>query len=88
MVYLDTSVLLPYYRPEAISDAVQAFLGSLAEPVSTSWRTELEVSAALARWVRMGECTEEEAAAAEALFDEDLEAQLYRRLALEPQHFL
>ncbi len=88
MVYLDTSVLLPYYRPEAISDAVQAFLGALAEPVSISWLTEIEVSSALARWVRMGECTEEEAAAVEALFDEDLEAQLYRRLPLASQHFL
>jgi hypothetical protein len=26
MAYLDTSVVLPYCRPEAISDAVQAYL--------------------------------------------------------------
>ena len=87
MVYLDTSVVLPYYRPGAISDAVQVFLGSLTEPITISRLTEVEVSSALARCDRMGECTEEEGAAVEGLFDQDLGAQIYRRLPLVPQHF-
>jgi hypothetical protein len=51
--YLDTSALLPYYREEETSQAIQNFLSSLRFPVGISDLTGLEFVSALSRWVRM-----------------------------------
>jgi len=52
-VYLDTSVLVAYYCPEALSDQVEALLRSRAGPV-ISELTELEFHSAVARKVLEG----------------------------------
>ena len=49
--YLDTSALLPYYREEEISPAIQDFLLSLRFPVCISDLTAVEFASALSRWV-------------------------------------
>lgn len=77
MLYLDTSALLPYYRQEAHSDAVQQLLLRQTQPVLISDLTRLEFASALARWVRMGEIQEAHAQRISRAFDDDLTAGRY-----------
>lgn len=58
MIYLDTSVLVPYFLPEAESARVDAAISGASEPVSISHWTEAEFVSALAKKVRNRECSE------------------------------
>ena len=49
--------------------------------------TEVEVASALARCVRMGEITEEQAQRLEATFSEDLRLGVFERISLEDRHY-
>jgi predicted nucleic acid-binding protein len=87
MLYLDTSALLPYYRREAASDAVQGLLVRQTRPVLISRLTVVELASALARWVRMGELTEPQANRIESAFHEDLAQGRFLVREIEPRHF-
>ncbi len=78
MLYLDTSALLPYYRQEASSEAVQVLLTAQRQPVVISRLTQVEFASALARWVRMGDLTEPQANRVESAFHEDVSEGRYR----------
>ena len=54
MYYIDTSVLVAYYCPEALSEQVQDFLSEQVKP-AISTLTEVELFSAIARKVRMGD---------------------------------
>jgi predicted nucleic acid-binding protein len=82
VLYLDTSALLPFYRQEATSDAVERLLLAQREPVLISLLSELEVASALARWVRLRELSEAQANQVENAFRADLRAGRFR--VLEP----
>ncbi|MHB0980441.1 MAG: type II toxin-antitoxin system VapC family toxin [Thermoleophilia bacterium] len=82
--YLDTSALLPYYRQEPASDAVEAFLLSLSRPVIVSRLVEVEFASALARWVRMDELDEPQAMLIEYAYLDDLRAGLLDLTPLPP----
>lgn len=84
MLYLDTSALLPFYREEAASAAVERLLLAQREPVLLSRLSELEVASALARWVRLRELGEGQANQVENAFREDVRAGRFRLLELEP----
>ncbi len=84
MLYLDTSALLPFYREEATSAAVERLLLAQREPVLLSRLGELEVASALARWVRLRELGEAHANQVANAFREDLRAGRFRLLELEP----
>ena len=86
--YLDTSALLPYYREEEISPAIQDFLLSLRFPVCISDLTAVEFASALSRWVRMKEITEAQANLVENAFAEDTRSGLFRRLSITTKHYL
>ena len=86
-IYLDTSALLPYYREEKNSQAIQSFLSSLNIPVGISDFTELEFASALARWVRMEELNEAQASLVENAFKEDTRSNLFRRLSITTKHY-
>jgi predicted nucleic acid-binding protein len=85
--YLDTSALLPYYRKEATSQAIQGFLSSLRVPVGISDLTGLEFASALSRWVRMKEINEAQASLLENAFAEDARSGLFRRLSITAKHY-
>lgn len=85
--YLDTSALLPYYREEKTSQAIQNFLLTLTLSASISDLTILEFASALARWVRMKELTESQASLVENAFREDMRSKLFRRLPIAPKHY-
>lgn len=77
MLYLDTSALLPYYRQEAHSLAVQRLLLRGERPVLISDLTRLEFASALSRWVRKHEVEERHAQRLGRAFDDDIKANRY-----------
>jgi predicted nucleic acid-binding protein len=86
-IYLDTSALLPYYREEKTSQAIQGILSSLNIPAGISDLTELEFASALSRWVRMKELNEAQANLVENAFNEDKRSNLFRRLSITAKHY-
>lgn len=72
MICLDTSALLPYYREEPGSGAIQALMSAQRHPVTLSVLTRVEFASALARWVRQRELTGRQARQVEDAFEEDL----------------
>ncbi len=87
MLYFDTSAVLPYYRQEAASEAVESLLRQQRQPVLISELVEVEVASALARWVRCGELDEPQAHRIEAAFRDDLRAGRFARTPVTGQHF-
>ncbi len=83
MLYFDTSALLPYYRHEARSDAVEQLLLS-GEPVLISDLTRVEFASALARWVRTQEIEEPHAQRISRRFDEDIRESRFIRCRNTP----
>lgn len=87
MLYLDTSALLPYYRQEQASERVQALLLAQSQPVLISHLTEVEVVSALARWVRMGELSEQDANRIESAFGDDIRQGRFVRCSMDAVHY-
>jgi len=85
--YMDTSAILPYYREEKASPAIQDFLSSLIIPVGISDLTGVEFASALSRWIRMKEITEAQADLVENAFAEDTRSGLFRRLSITTKHY-
>lgn len=86
-LYFDTSALLPYYREEESTPHVQSFLSAIQPPVSLSDLTRVEFASALARWTRMNELDEPQAALIENTFRQDLLAGLYLVRPLTSSHY-
>lgn len=87
MFYFDTSAVLPYYRSESASEAVQALLQAQSSPVLISHLTEVEVMSALARWVRMADLTEPEANRIEGAFHDDVSYGRFSLCTVEPGYY-
>ena len=87
MLYLDTSAVLPYYRQEQASERVQAMLQAQSKPAFISQLTQVEVTSALARWVRMGELSEPQANRIESAFHEDVSQGRFLLCAIEGAHY-
>jgi predicted nucleic acid-binding protein len=86
LIYLDTSVLTAYYSPEPLSRAAERVVRSVAQP-SISDLTEVELLAALARKIRVGEIRAVEAARVATQFLTHVESSLYSRLPMERRHY-
>jgi hypothetical protein len=76
-MYLDTSVLVAYYCPEALSDKVQRVLNGLTEP-TISPLVELELYSALGLKVRTREIDTATAGHAATMFEVHLADDIYR----------
>ncbi len=87
MLYADTSAILPYYRQETASTAVEHLLRSQTEPLLISDLTQVEMASALARWVRIGELSETQANRVESAFFEDIRAGRFLRVPLDAGHY-
>lgn len=86
MDYYDTSALLPYYRPEPLSEKVQALLME-GEPVAISMLVDVEIASALSRLVRMGEFSDQDAAKVQNAFAADVEKGCFHYLAVDVAAF-
>ncbi len=86
MIYLDTSIIVPAYCSEPLSDRVDQLLRQ--EPdLAVSNLTEVEFYSALSRKVRQRELTLGEAQQLSLDFRMDLDAGIYRRLSVEAIHY-
>jgi predicted nucleic acid-binding protein len=86
-IYLDTSALLPYYREEPLSRLVEKLLNNTQPPVLLSDLTRVEMASAIARWARMNEIDEPQAALIENTFEQDAQSGLYLVRPLAPTHY-
>jgi len=86
LIYIDTSVLVPFYLPEALSDAVDELL-RIEDTPALSQLVEVELFSAVARKLRMREISPEEARQIGLDFQTDLDENFYTRIPLEPIHY-
>ena len=86
MAYLDTSVLVAYYCPEALSEAAEKLILADGQP-AVSALTEVELVSALARKIREGELSRENANHVLTEFQSHLNQFLFKRIPLERDHY-
>lgn len=86
MIYLDTSVVVPLYWSEALSDTVEELLVNEPE-LGLSDLTRVEFGSAIARRVRMGEISRESAGEIIEQFQAHTDAELYTLIEVEPIHY-
>jgi predicted nucleic acid-binding protein len=79
LIYLDTSVIVPFYLPEALSTTVRELLviEEIEEQAALSQLVEVELFSALSRRVRMGERSEQQARQITEQFQIDLNQGFY-----------
>ena len=85
--YFDTSALLPYYREEHTSPEIQTLLSQIQPPVLLSDLTRVEMASAIARWTRLKEIKEPQAALIENTFEQDIRSGLYQVRPLAQIHY-
>ena len=86
MIYLDTSVIAPFYWTEALSDTVEELLRTETE-LGLSQLVEVELLSALSRRVRMREISQEGARTIATLFQTHLNNNFYLLIPLESIHY-
>jgi uncharacterized protein len=86
LIYLDTSVVAPFYWQEQLSDTVQTLLGNESE-VALSQLVEVELFSALSRRVRMGEISQDQAGVIAERFETHVDYGFYTRLSVEGLHY-
>ena len=85
-MYIDTSLLVPYYCPEALSQAAERTLRGDPGP-AVSDLVEVEFFSALARKVRASEMSAADATRTGKRFLDHLQAGLYARIAVQRRHY-
>ena len=86
MIYLDTSVIAPFYWSEALSDMVEKLLRTETAR-GLSQLVEVELFSALSRRVRMREISQEEARAIANRFQTHLDNDFYLLIPIESVHY-
>jgi uncharacterized protein len=86
LIYLDTSVVAPFYWQEQLSAVVQELLGNESE-IALSQLVEVELFSALSRRVRMGEISQNQAGAIAERFEMHIAYRFYTRLPVEALHY-
>ena len=86
MVYVDTSVLVAYYCPEAMSGQVQDLLREQETP-ALSLLTEVELTSAVAKKVRLNELGSVEGKRILAKFASHVDVGLFRVISVESHHW-
>ncbi|HYA43262.1 MAG TPA: type II toxin-antitoxin system VapC family toxin [Syntrophobacteraceae bacterium] len=87
MYYVDTSALVAYYCPEALSEKVEAFLTTHLR-TSISMLTEVELFSAISRKIRDGNLSADDGALITGLFLSHLEASFYRSIEVQTRHYI
>lgn len=86
MAYLDTSVVVAYYYPEALSLQAQDVLRQQAMP-ALSFLTEVEFASAVAKKVRQNELSRVDGNRILAKFTSHVDAGLYRMIPVKKHHW-
>jgi hypothetical protein len=85
-MYIDTSLLVPYYCPEALSPAAERALRGDPRPV-VSDLVEVEFFSGLARKVRAKELSAADATRTGEQFVDHLQGGLYARIGVQRRHY-
>ncbi len=85
-MYIDTSLLVPYYCPEALSRVAERTLRGDPRP-AISDLVEIEFFSALARKVRVREMSAADATRTGERLLDHLQAGLYARIAVQRRHY-
>ena len=86
MAYLDTSVVVAYYCPEALSAAVSKALTRIPTPAISSL-TEVEIRSALALKIRTGQISATDASKVLSQFSVHISDGLFRFVDIGPREF-
>jgi uncharacterized protein len=86
LIYLDTSILAPFYWAEAMSKPVTE-LFQQSQTLLISELSEVELMSALSRRVRMKEIERENAIAIANQFQAHITIGLYEKLPITTQHY-
>lgn len=86
MRFVDTSIVIAFYLPEAYSQQVQALYANQPVPIISNL-VEVEVVSVFSRLVRTQSLSLEGAQQAAALFSSHVEQGFYRRLGLHTGHY-
>ncbi len=86
MAYIDTSVLVAYYCPEAISDKVEALLLSIERP-AVSQLTVIELASAVSRKIREGSLAHKSGEAIISLFNTHIAENRFAHYTLQSEHY-
>ncbi len=86
MIYLDTSILAPFYWTEALSESVAA-LFQQNEMLVISELSDVELVSALSRRVRMQEIDRADAVTIVDRFQNHVSIGFYNRLTVTSQHY-
>ncbi len=86
MYYVDTSVIVAYYCPEPLSEKVELFLTTNAQP-AISYLTELELFSAVSRKIREGGMAQGDGSKVTAKFLSHLDDFFYNVLPVEFHHY-
>ena len=85
-MYIDTSLLVPYYCPEALSRGAERTIRGDPSP-AVSDLVEIEFFSALARKVRVREMSQIDATRAGERFLDHLQAGFYARIAVQRRRY-
>ena len=85
MIYLDTSIIAPFYWTEPLSELVDELIS--CEELGLSQLVEVELLSALSRGVRMREISPEIAKAIITQFQTHISNGLYRLISIESVHY-
>ncbi len=86
MYYIDTSVIVAYYCPEALADKAEEFLSKIDRP-NISSLTEVEFFSALSRKIRNKEMDAKTARKISAKFLSHLEGNYFHCLPVAANHY-
>lgn len=86
MQYIDTTVLVPFYYPDPLSDEAEEVILKLDNPV-ISQLTRIEFTNALATKIHEDLMTKESGNKILALFKKHIEQKSYQVLPLQPKHY-
>lgn len=86
MYYIDTSVLVAYYCPEALSEPVQDFLSKQVKP-AVSALTEVELFSAVSKKVRAGDLGQPDGNRILSKFLSHLDGNFFTIIPVEVHHW-
>ncbi|PKN70334.1 MAG: hypothetical protein CVU54_05645 [Deltaproteobacteria bacterium HGW-Deltaproteobacteria-12] len=86
MYYIDTSVIVSYYCPEALADKAEAFLSKIDRP-NISALAEVEFFSALSRKIRNKEMDAKTARKISAKFLSHIEGKYFHYLPVTANHY-
>lgn len=86
IAYLDTSILIPFYAPETLSDTVDEYIAGLENPAVSSL-TEVEFYSAISKKIRTNKINNVSAGNILTYFNNHLTEHYFKRFTVSTEHY-